>query len=38
MMFCRVRDGKLVEQWGMFDQYWVLVQFGLLEPVSELPR
>jgi len=34
MMFCRVRDGKIVEQWGMFDQYWVLVQFGLIEPIQ----
>lgn len=33
MMFCRVRDGKLVEQWGMNDQYYVLVELGLVEAV-----
>lgn len=31
MMFCRVRDGKLAEQWGLFDQYSLITQLGLHE-------
>lgn len=29
MMFCRVRDGKLAEQWGLFDQYSLITQLQL---------
>lgn len=34
MMFCRVRDGKLVEQWGLTDHYSMLIELGLCSPVS----
>lgn len=31
MMICRVRDGKLAEQWGLFDQYSLITQLHLHE-------
>jgi len=34
-MFVRIVDGKIAEQWGLFDQYSVCVQLGFMEP-SEL--
>lgn len=34
MMFCRVHDNKLVEQWGLTDHYSMLIQLGLVQPIS----
>jgi predicted SnoaL-like aldol condensation-catalyzing enzyme len=33
MMICRLRDGKLHEQWGLSDFYSMLIQLGLMEPL-----
>lgn len=33
MMICRIRDGKLHEQWGLTDHYTMLVQLGLIDTV-----
>lgn len=33
-MICRIEDGKLAEQWGLFDQYSLFIQLGLIEPVG----
>jgi len=31
-MFVRFRDGKIAEQWGLFDEYAAGVELGLIEP------
>ena len=33
MMICRVVDNRLVEQWGLTDNYSRLIQLGYLSPV-----
>lgn len=33
MMICRLKDGKLHEQWGLTDNYSMLIQLGMLEPL-----
>lgn len=33
MMICRLLDGKLHEQWGLTDNYSMLIQLGLMEPL-----
>jgi predicted ester cyclase len=35
-MFVRCRDGRLVEQWGLFDLYALTCQLGIAEPVEGL--
>jgi len=31
-MFVRVANEKIVEQWGLFDEFGVAIQLGLIEP------
>lgn len=31
-MFVRFRDGKIAEQWGLFGEYAIAVQLGLIDP------
>lgn len=33
MMICRLKDGKLHEQWGLTDHYSMLISLGLMEPL-----
>ncbi|KZX97194.1 MULTISPECIES: ester cyclase [unclassified Sulfitobacter] len=33
MMICRVVDGRLIEQWGLTDNYSRLIELGHIEPV-----
>jgi len=33
MMICRLKDGKLHEQWGLSDNYSMLIELGIIEPV-----
>jgi ketosteroid isomerase-like protein len=33
IMICRVREGRLFEQWGVTDNYTRLIQLALVDPV-----
>ncbi|MPV38361.1 ester cyclase [Georgenia subflava] len=35
-MVCKMRDGKIAEQWGLLDLYAIVVQLGVREPVPGL--
>ena len=32
---CRIEDGKIAEQWGLADQFTLLLQLGLIQPPRE---
>lgn len=34
-MICRIDEGKLAEQWGLFDQYSLCIQLGLQAPIGD---